>query len=257
MPAVNLDAHLDADNVNMVTCGGQATIPIVHAIDRVADVAYARDRRDDRERAAPAPARARTSTSSPRRRRAGSSAVGGADEAKAIIILNPADPPILMRDTVFAHVREPDAAAIERVGRGDGRARSRAYVPGYRLKLCDIDGDLVTVMLEIEGAGDFLPRLRRQPRHHDRRRRARRRASWPQRDAGRGGAARMTHVTLVDSSAARRHALRRATFTPAQVAAVAAGLDAAGVDAIEVVARRRPRRLLDPVRRSRARPTRR
>lgn len=155
VPAVNLEQHLGAANVNLISCGGQATIPFVHAIDRVADVEYAEIVATISSASAGRGTRENidhfTATTAE-----GVEVVGGADCAKAIIILNPADPPILMRDTIFARVREPDEAAIE----GSVVRMSeeiRRYVPGCRLILCELEDDMVTLMLEIEGAGDFLP----------------------------------------------------------------------------------------------------
>jgi acetaldehyde dehydrogenase (acetylating) len=159
VPTVNLGSHLEESNINMITCGGQATIPIVHAINRVSTVSYAEIVATISSRSAGPGTRANidefTQTTS-----RGIQEVGGADKGKAIIILNPAEPPIIMRDTVYALVDENNVDE-------DGIKKSildmvkavQSYVPGYRLKVEPIfDGNKVTVFLEVEGAGDYLPK---------------------------------------------------------------------------------------------------
>jgi acetaldehyde dehydrogenase len=157
VPSVNLDSLKHEPNVNLVTCGGQATTPIVHAVSRVAAVEYAEIVASISSRSAGPGTRANIDEFT--RTTAGAlESVGGAKRGKAIIVLNPAEPPMLMRNTVFCSL-PPDAdharvleSILEMV---DAVA---AYVPGYRLlDEPQFASDRVEVLLEIEGAGDFLP----------------------------------------------------------------------------------------------------
>jgi len=156
VPSVNLGAHLDAPNVNLITCGGQATIPIVYGVSRVTPVAYAEIVATISSRSA-GPATRKNIDEFTQTTRRGLMAVGGAAEAKAIIILNPAEPPILMRNTIYircdtSRISEITASVEKMV------AAVQAYVPGYRLKVPPYpDGDHLVTMIEVTGAGDYLP----------------------------------------------------------------------------------------------------
>ncbi len=173
IPVVNGDDHLDAPNVNMVTCGGQATIPMVAAVSSVAEVHYAEIVASISSKSAGPGTRANidefTETTS-----AGIVEVGGAKKGKAIIILNPAEPPMIMRDTVFTLSSGADEATIEAAIEAMV-AKVNAYVPGYRLKqkvqferfgsnnpvkipgLGQFEGIKTSVFLEVEGAAHYLP----------------------------------------------------------------------------------------------------
>jgi acetaldehyde dehydrogenase len=168
VPTVNLDAHLDAPNVNRVTCGGQATTPVVAAVSRVTRVPYAEMVSTVSSQSAGPGTRANIDEFTRTTARA-LEEIGGAEHGKAIIVLNPADPPILMRNTVFCGLPEGtdhDAVIASVREMVDAVA---AYVPGYRLKNPPVveSGpfrtpggvvpDRVVVLIEVEGAGDYLP----------------------------------------------------------------------------------------------------
>jgi acetaldehyde dehydrogenase len=156
VPPVNLSEHRDAAEVNLVTCGAQATVPIVAAISRVASVAYAETVSTVSSRSAGPGTRQNIDEFTTSTARALES-IGGARSAKAIIILNPADPPIMMQNTIYAEIADPDQSTIERAV-AEAVSAVAAYVPGYRLKTPPLIADgVLTVMLEVEGAGDNLP----------------------------------------------------------------------------------------------------
>jgi len=173
VPPVNMDANLGAANVNMVTCGGQATIPMVAAVSRVAKVHYAEIVASVSSRSAGPGTRANIDEFTRTTARA-IEQVGGATRGKAIIILNPAEPPMIMRDTVFTLSAEADEDAI-RASVAEMVAEVQKYVPGYRLKqdvqferfgdnnrlkipgLGEFSGIKTMILLEVEGAGDYLP----------------------------------------------------------------------------------------------------
>ncbi|MEU7907168.1 acetaldehyde dehydrogenase (acetylating) [Actinoplanes sp. NPDC049118] len=165
VPEVNLRAHLDAPNVNLITCGGQATIPMVYAVSRVTPVAYAEVVATVAARSAGPGTRANIDEFTRTTCRA-IERVGGAGRGKAIMVLNPADPPLIMRDTVFCAVgSEVDTGAVTDSIVAMAAAVAR-YVPGYRL-LNEPQFDppsaatggmsRVAIFVEVAGAGDFLP----------------------------------------------------------------------------------------------------
>lgn len=157
VPPVNLREHFDVDNVNMVTCGGQATIPIVAAISNVVPVDYAEIVATVASKSAGPGTRANIDEFTQTTSKA-IEVVGRAKKGKAIIILNPAEPPIMMRDTVHVLVAETGKEAEIRDSIATMMAEVQLYVPGYRLRGEPIfEGNRVSVFLEVEGMGDFFP----------------------------------------------------------------------------------------------------
>ena len=148
----------DIANVNMVTCGGQATIPMVAAVARVQPVRYGEIVATVSSRSI-GPGTRKNIDEFTRTTAGAVEKIGGAKQGKAIIIINPAEPPLIMRDTIHCLVEgEPDQAAITRSVH-DMIAEVQSYVPGYRLVNGPIfDGQRVSVFLEVEGLGDFLPK---------------------------------------------------------------------------------------------------
>jgi acetaldehyde dehydrogenase len=173
VPVVNLDQHLDAPNLNMVTCGGQATIPMVRAVSRVAAVHYAEIVASISSKSAGPGTRANIDEFTETTSRA-IEVVGGARKGKAIIVLNPAEPPLLMRDTVYTLSAGGSEEAIEASVQEMAAAVQR-YVPGYRLKqrvqfdripaaaplsipgVGKLAGLKTSIFLEVEGAAHYLP----------------------------------------------------------------------------------------------------
>jgi acetaldehyde/propanal dehydrogenase len=159
IPPVNLHEHIKSGvmDVNMVTCGGQATVPMVAAVSRVQPVAYAEIIATVASRSA-GPGTRNNIDEFTRTTARAVEVLGGAKQGKAIIILNPAEPPLLMRDTIHCLTEDaPDEAAIEASLRQMIKDVQH-YVPGYQLKNGPVfDGKRVSVYLEVEGLGDFLP----------------------------------------------------------------------------------------------------
>ncbi|GAB4400500.1 MAG: acetaldehyde dehydrogenase (acetylating) [Rhodoferax sp.] len=163
VPPVNLKEHIGKRemNVNMVTCGGQATIPMVAAVNRVQPVAYGEIVATVSSKSA-GPGTRKNIDEFTRTTAGAIEKVGGAKKGKAIIIINPAEPPLIMRDTVHCLIDEragkPDEQAITR-SIHDMMAEVQKYVPGYKLVNGPVfDGQRVSVFLEVEGLGDYLPK---------------------------------------------------------------------------------------------------
>jgi acetaldehyde dehydrogenase len=166
VPPVNLHEHVSEWNVNLITCGGQATIPLVYAVSRVAPVAYAEMVSTVASLSAGPGTRQNIDEFTFTTARA-IEAIGKAKRGKAIIILNPAEPPIMMRNTIYILLESADADRLlisQSVAEMERAVQS--YVPGYRLKTAPVfeqretlvgETTMITMLLEVRGAGDYLP----------------------------------------------------------------------------------------------------
>ena len=164
IPLVNLNEHIGAADVNLVSCGGQATVPLVHALRQIAPVEYAEIVATIASKSAGPGTRQNIDEFTDTTAR-GLEKIGGANRGKAIIVLNPAEPPILMRNTVYGIVEDTDAGKL-RKSIDEMVRRIREYVPGFRLSAQPLIEDIsnggrkkkVTLYIEVEGAGDYLPK---------------------------------------------------------------------------------------------------
>ncbi|HBS93037.1 MAG TPA: acetaldehyde dehydrogenase (acetylating) [Firmicutes bacterium] len=157
VPSVNIDKLVGEPNINMVTCGGQATVPIVYAVHRAAGAEYAEIVACISSKSAGPGTRQNIDEFTQTTANA-ICKVGGAKKGKAIIVLNPAEPPIIMTNTIYVKVEKPDCQAIEKSVM-DMVKQVGSYVPGYRLRVPPLLEDgVVTVIVEVEGKGDFLPK---------------------------------------------------------------------------------------------------
>lgn len=157
VPTVNLHAHPNADNVNMVTCGGQATIPIIHAVSKLYNVEYAEIVATIASKSAGPATRANIDEFIATTSRA-IELVGGAKKGRTVLILNPAEPPIMMNDTIHLLVDRPveEDTLYEVLVQAEQAVQQ--YVPGYRLKSRPfVEGNRISVFLEVAGAADYLP----------------------------------------------------------------------------------------------------
>lgn len=158
VPSVNLASVKDEMDINMVTCGGQATIPVVHAISQTAGVSYAEIVACISAKSAGPGTRANIDEFTETTSKA-LEIVGEADKGKAIIVINPAEPPLMMTNTITTRIKNPDVG-IEAIQQAVSKniEELNKYVPGYKLRVPPtMDGDKVTTIVQIRGQGDFLP----------------------------------------------------------------------------------------------------
>ena len=162
VPAFNLEENLDADNINLISCGGQAVIPIIGAISRLVPVEYAEAVNASGSKSVGPGTRANVDEYTHHTGDAIRS-VGGAKTSKALIVINPADPPIKMHNTIYCILERLDEQLAAKIDKAvhDIVAEIQSYVPGYNMTTppqFDYERRMVTTMVEIEGAGDYLPK---------------------------------------------------------------------------------------------------